>query len=101
MLQHLLVALFRVFRLVDAHNFNLRELMQTVQSTHVLAVAAGLAAEALCVCAVLDRQLCLVKNHVAVDIGDRNLGGGDEVEVVHLAVIHLSLLVRQLSRAVA
>ena len=36
--EHLLVRSLRVLRLVDAHQFNLRELMQTVETTHVLAV---------------------------------------------------------------
>ena len=87
--------------LVDAHNLNLRELVQTVQSAHVLAIRASLAAETLGVGAVLDGQILLVENNVAVDVRHGHLGRGDEIEVVYLAMIHLTLLVGQLACAVA
>ena len=75
--------------------------MQAVEAAHVLAVAAGLAAPAGGVGAVLLRKLLLGDDHVAVDVGDGHLGRGDEVEVVEVDVIHLPLLVRELARAVA
>ena len=101
MLQHLAVALLGVLGLVDAHNLNLGEFVQTVQSAHILAVGTSLAAETLGVGAVLDGQILLVENHVAVDVRHGHLGCGDEIEVVHLAMIHLALLVGQLACAVA
>ena len=101
MLQHFLMTLFRVFGLVDAHDFHFRELMQAIQSTHVLAIAACFTTEALCVGTVLDGQLALVENHVAVDVRHRNLSSRDKVEVINLAMIHLAFLVGQLSCAVA
>ena len=75
--------------------------MQTVQSTNILTIGTSLTTEALRIGTILDRQLCLVQYHVAIDIGYRNLSSGDEVEIVNLAMIHLSFLVRQLTRAVA
>ena len=99
--EHLLMALAGVFGLVDAHELHLGELMQPVEAAHVLAVGAGLAAEALGVGAALDGQLVLGEYLVAEQVGHRHLGGGDEVEIVHLAVVHLALLVWQLARAVA
>ena len=75
--------------------------MQTVQSAHILTVRTGLATEALCVGAVLDGQLLLVEDDVTVDVGDGHLSGRNEVEVIYLAVVHLTLLVGQLSCAVA
>ena len=75
--------------------------MKAVQATHVLAIASCLTTEALSVGTVLDWQLLLVENHIAIDIGDWHLGSWDEVEIVDLAVIHLTLLVRELASAVA
>ena len=99
--KHLAVRLIAMLGSVDAHNLNLRELVQTVESAHVLSVAAGFAAEALSVGTVLDRQLFLVENHVAVDISHRHLGSRDKIEIVEVAVIHLPLLVGELAGAIS
>ena len=55
----------------------------------------------MCVCAVLDGQVFLVEDNVAVDVCYGYLSSRDEVQVVNLTMIHLSLLVGKLSRAVA
>ena len=99
-LQHLLVALLRVLWCVDAYDLHLRELMQTVQATHVLAIRTRLTTEALCVGTVLDGQVLFGDDDIAVDVRHGHFSRGDEVEVVHLAVVHLTLLVGQLTRAV-
>ena len=83
-----------MLRLVDAYDLDLRELVQTVQSAHVLTVATSLSAETLGVGAVLDGQLLLVENHVAIDIRHRHLSRWNQIEVIHLAVVHLSFLIR-------
>ena len=75
--------------------------METVQAAHVLAVAAGLAAEAGRVGAVLLGELVAGDDDVAVEVGDGHLGGGDEVEVVLVDIVHLALLVGELACAVA
>ena len=75
--------------------------MQAVQSAHILTIRAGLATEALRVGAVLDGQLLLVENDVAVDVGHGHLSRRNQVEVIYFAVVHLSLLVGQLTRAIA
>ena len=75
--------------------------MQAVQTTHVLTIAASLSAETLCVGTVLDRQVLLIEDYIAIDVCHRHLSSWDEIKVIHLTVIHLSLLVRQLSCAVA
>ena len=98
--KHLLVALFRVLRLVDTYNFDLRELVQTVQAAHVLTIRTSLTTETLGVGTVFDGQVLLVENHVAIDICDRHLGRRNQVEVVYFAVIHLAFLVRQLTGTV-
>ena len=75
--------------------------MQAVQSADVLAIAASLTAETLCVSAVLYGQVLFVKDDVAIDIRDGHLGSGNQIEVVDLAVVHLAFLVRQLASAIA
>ena len=49
-----------MFRRIDPYDLNLRELVQTVQTAHILAVTACLTAETLSVSAVLNRQLSLM-----------------------------------------
>ncbi len=68
---------------------------------HVLAVGAGLAAEALGVGAVFDGQLVFAQDDVAIDIGHGHLGRRDEVEVVLVAVVHLAFLVGKLACTIA
>ncbi len=75
--------------------------MQTVKTSDILAVAARLAPETCRVGAVLHRKLALGEDHVAVEIGHRHLGRGYEIEIVLAYVIHLTLLVGELSGAVA
>ena len=84
-------------RLVDAYNLYLVKLMQTVQTTNILTVAASLAAETSRVSTTLDRQILLVEDHIAEDVGDRNLSSRDEEQVVEVGMIHLTFLVRQLT----
>ena len=71
--------------------------MQTVQATYVLTVRTGLATETLCIGTVLDWQLLLVKDYITVDVCNRNLGCRDEIEVIKIAVVHLTLLVGELA----
>ena len=75
--------------------------MQTVQAAHVLAIGTSLAAEALGVGTVLDGQFLLVQNNIAVDVCYGHLGGGNQVQVVQTAMVHLSLLVGQLASAIS
>ena len=61
--------------------------MQAVQAAHVLAIRASLTTEALCISAVLDGQILLVENHVAIDIRDGYLSRRNQIEVVYLAFV--------------
>ena len=101
MCNHLLVALGRVLGSVNAHDLHLGELVQTVQSAHVLAVRTGFATEALGVGTVLDGQFLLVQDDIAVDVRYGHLCRGNQVEVVQSAMVHLSLLVGQLACTVS
>ena len=100
MVLHLLKSGIRIFGLLDTYDLDLVELVQTVEAAYVLAVRSGLAAEAGRLGAVLDRKLVGRQDHVAVEVSDRHLGGGDQVEVVERHDIHLGLLVGELPCAV-
>ena len=75
--------------------------MQAVQAAHVLAVGAGFAAEAGGVGGHFYGEILFVEDHVAVDVRDGNFGRGDQVEVIDRGVVHLPLLVGELSRTEA
>ena len=55
----------------------------------------------MCVCAVLDGQVFLIEDNIAVDVCYGNLSRWDKIQVVNLTMIHLSLLVGKLSCAIA
>ena len=65
----------------------------------VLAGGAGLAPEARRVRGVADRQLVRLEDLVAVEVGDRDLGGRDQVELVAGHDVHLVFLVGDLAGA--
>ena len=94
---HLIQSGVRVLRLLDAHDLDLVELMQTVQTSHVLAVGTCLAAEARSVGGHLLREVVVTKDDISEYVRDRNLGCRDEIEVIKSYIVHLGLLVRQLA----
>ncbi len=75
--------------------------MQTVEAAHILAVAACLTAPACRESAVLYRELVGGEYHVAVEVGHRHFSRRDKVEIIFVDVVHLALLVGELSRTVA
>ncbi len=83
------------------HDLHLVELVESVQTADILAVGARLAAEAGGVGGELHGEILPVEDHVAVDVRHGHLGRRHEVEVVGRGVVHLPLLVGQLSRAEA
>ena len=101
MVFHILQSGIAVFGTLYAHDLHFVELVQTVEATYILAVAACLAAETCRVGAVLFGKLFLAEDHVTVDIGHGHFCRGDKIEVIYLTVVHLSLLVGELSCAVA
>ena len=74
--------------------------MKTVQTAYILAIGTRFATEALCVCAVLNGQILLVKNDIAIDVCDRYFGSRNQIEIIYLTVVHLSFFVGQLSRSI-
>ena len=67
----------------------------------LFAIRSGFATEAFCICTILDRQILFIENDITIDVSDRNFGSRDEIEVIHVAVIHLAFLVGQLASAVS
>ena len=82
------------------HDFDLVELVQAVEPPHIFAIRAGLPTEACRISGVANRELRLVEYHVAIEIGDGYFGGRYEIEVVFVAMVHLALLVGELSGAI-
>ena len=80
---------------------SISKFVQAIQSANVLTIATGFAAEALRVGTIFNGQLTFFENHVAIDIGDGDFCGRDEVKIVEGAVIHLTFLVGQLTGAVS
>ena len=94
---HTVKGLVRLFRQGQLHDFHLVKLVQTVQAPHILAVGSGLAAEALGISRHLYREVLLRNYAIAINIGNRNLGGRYHIELVKTYIIHLLALVRKLS----
>ena len=75
--------------------------MKAVEPAHILAIASGLATPARRIGAIFLRKVIAGYDHVAIHIGDRHLCRGDQIQVVKIHMIHLSLLVGKLACAVA
>ena len=73
--------------------------MHANQAARAESRAASLAAEAGRVGGVVDRQLVERQDFLAVQVGHRHLGGGDQIQVINLTMIHLIAKLRQLARA--
>src|SRR6185312_14680738 len=83
------VLLVGVFGFDELDQLDLLELVLADHAADILAVGAGFGAEAGSVGAEGDGQLRFVEGLVAEEIGDRDLGGGDEPVVVLLIVAGL------------
>lgn len=99
--QHFLMRLLGVFGGIDTHDLNFGEFMQAIQSAHILTITACLTTEALRIGTILNRQILLLKDDIAIDIGNGNLGRRDEIEIILVAIVHLSFLVGQLTGTVS
>ena len=89
-----LVALLGQAQLYD---LDLVELVQTVQTAYVFTIRAGFAAEAGGVGGHFDREILFVEDDIPIDVRYGNFGRRNQIEVVDRSVVHLSLLVGQLS----
>jgi hypothetical protein len=69
---------------------HLVELMLTNQTPNVAPMRAGFGAETRCVGAVANRELRLVESLVTMEVGQRHLGSGHQVEV---EVLHVKQIV--------
>ena len=99
MLLHILEGVVGAVGVLDDNDFHLAELVQAVQTTDILAIAARLATEALTIARMLDGELVGSEDDVAVDIGDGHFGSGYHIEPVEGDCVHLALLVGQLASA--
>src|SRR5204863_9660061 len=83
----------------EQHHLDIVELVDAQDPAGVLAGSAGLAPEAGRVGDVVNGQDGGLDDLVAVEIGERDLGGRDQVQVVAGDDVHLVFLVRNLSCA--
>ena len=86
----------------DLHQLHLVELVLADHAARVLAVAAGLGAEARRVADELERQRLGGDDLVAHDVGHRHFGGRDQVELAAVGARHAEqvfLELRQLAGA--
>ncbi len=93
----LLQFIIGLFRFDKLHQLNLVELMQADKAARFLSRGAGLAAEAGGVGDVAAREVLSAEDLVLVDVRERHLGGGDQVET--LAGLELILLELRESRS--
>ncbi len=70
----------------ELNQLDLVELVLTDETPNIAPVRAGLGAEARREGAVANGELCLVEGLVTVEIGQRHLGGGRQVEIEVLDV---------------
>ena len=98
-LDHAIEGGIAVFRLLESDDFHLVELVQAIESAHVLAIGTGFTTEAGGVATELDGQLIGLQQVAAEEVGQGNLRRRDQVEIVLRAVVHLAFLVGQLTGA--
>ena len=77
--RELVVRVVALLRRADLDQLHLVELVLSDVAPGVLAVGSGLGAEAGGEGGVADGQLLLTQDLLAVEVGDRHLGGGDQV----------------------
>src|SRR5207302_5887624 len=75
----------------ESHQLHLVELMHAQQATRILAGGARFAPEARRVGGVAERQLGGVEDLVAMQVGERDFGRGDEKQIVGRRLVHVVL----------
>ena len=75
--------------------------METVQTAHILAIASCLSTPAGGICTILLGKIRGSDDFIAVDICHGHFGCGDEIEIVGCDMIHLTLLVGELTCAIS
>ena len=89
-----------MLRGLHPYYFHLIELMQTVESAYMGAIASGLPAETWGVSGISDREFCFFQNDVPEKIRHRDFCRGNQVEVVLLYMIHLPFFIRELAGSI-
>ena len=74
--------------------------MQSIESSHILAVGASFASEARAVCSIFHWQVVTGNNFITQHVGHRNFCGWNGVKIVDGHVVHLTFFVGQLTGAI-
>ena len=89
--EHFLEFVVAALRLDDLDEFHLVELVDADHAACADAGCPGLGAETWAVGAVIFWQFLVFQNLLAVDVGDRRLGGGDEVQFASALLVETLL----------
>ena len=83
--------------MVNPYYFNFIKLMQSVKSSYMGSPGAGFSSEAGSICNILDRKHIGIEDNISVDICNWNFSRWYQIKIVQGCMIHLSLLIRQLT----
>src|SRR5437016_1197661 len=78
--QHFLVLFITSFRCYDLDEFHLIELMHSDHATGAYTGGPGLTSKAGCISAIINRQLFLRQNFLAMNVGHRSFRGWNEIQ---------------------
>src|SRR5690606_22349714 len=101
MCNHLFVFFVRIFRARDVNNLHLIKLMQSIKTAYVSTPASCFPPEAWRIASVAQGEITFGENHIPIEIGDGDLCCRNEIEVVGVHAIHLTLLIRKLTGTVS
>src|ERR1019366_4098558 len=96
---HLVKFIVQRFRANQLDHLDLVELMAALDAADVAPRRHLLAPEARRVCGQVNRQNAFVESFIAMEAGQRNLGGRDEPEVVLFIVVHRVPVLREMPSA--
>src|SRR5947209_7052591 len=99
-MRQLLKLLVRFLRARELYQLHFLKLMLADDAAHVFAVRTSLAAEAWRISGNRKRQASGIENLIAVKIGERDLGGGDQPQVMLLAFEEIVREFRKLPGAI-
>ena len=98
--QHRFMRLIGTLRMNKVHHFHLVKLVYTLKTARILAVGTGLAPETGGKSHIFYRKQRLVQYLIAVQIGYRNLGRGNQIKIILFHMVHIIGHFRQLPGAV-
>ena len=97
MCDHLVESRIRVLRFFDADDFDVVELVKSVETSHVFTIRTCLSSEAWGICCKFLRELVVVQDDIPIYIGNRDFCCRHKIEIIQAYIVHLGFLVRELA----